>query len=321
MITNGGLASMGPYKVSNSEIQTFKDCRRKWWLGYYRRLKPKALRVTGPLALGSRVHEALDRYYTTGQPLLDAYADLMNDDRAVAVANWLDTSELDSEGELGRIMLEGYLDWNADEGIDADLDMISTEEIISMPMFDGEVELQGKLDMRVRRKSDGVRMFRDFKTVGGSFSNFSSVAHMNEQILTYMILEAAQNKDSGDRSAGGIFTLLKKVKRTANAKPPFYDQFEVNHNIFTLRAFWQELHGVVRDLMGVKKALDEGVSPHSVAYRRPTGDCKWKCQFFTICPMFDDGSAVEQAISEMYVEGDPYDYYGNGKTDEKKGSE
>jgi hypothetical protein len=33
--------------------------------------------------------------------------------------------------------------------------------------------------------------------------------------------------------------------------------------------------------------------------------------------MFDDGSAVEQAISEMYEESDPYAYY---ETD-KKGSE
>jgi hypothetical protein len=33
--------------------------------------------------------------------------------------------------------------------------------------------------------------------------------------------------------------------------------------------------------------------------------------------MFDDGSAVEQAISEMYEEADPYAYY---ETD-KKGSE
>jgi len=31
-----------PYVLSNSEIQVFKDCRRKWWLNYYRRLHCKA---------------------------------------------------------------------------------------------------------------------------------------------------------------------------------------------------------------------------------------------------------------------------------------
>lgn len=309
----------GPYKVSNSEIQTFKDCRRKWWLTYYRRLKPLAQSFTGPLALGSRIHEALDIYYSTDTPLLDAHAFLVAEDRKTMDAAFRDSSELDSEADLGRIMLEGYLDWVADEGIDNELEMISTEEIISMPMLNGEVVLQGKLDMRVRRKSDGVRMFRDFKTVGGAFSNFSATAHMNEQILTYMVLEAAQNKDSGERSEGGIFTLLKKVKRSATAKPPFYEQFEVQHNQFTIKNFWQSLHGAVTDLMNVKKALDAGASHFQMAWRRPSRDCTWKCQFYAICPLFEEGAAVEDAIKDLYVVGDPYDYY--APSSEVKGNE
>ena len=47
-----------PYTLSNSEIQVFKDCRRKWWLNYYRRLMPRKKDYTGALALGSRIHEA-----------------------------------------------------------------------------------------------------------------------------------------------------------------------------------------------------------------------------------------------------------------------
>jgi len=162
-----------------------------------------------------------------------------------------------------------------------------------------------------------VRMFRDFKTVGGSFDQFSSTAHMNEQIMTYMLLEQYKSGE-GERSEGGIFTLLKKVKRTANAKPPFYQQFEVRHNIFSLRSFWNRIHSTITDLLRVKKALDSGESPQGVAYPRPSRDCTWKCPFFSICPMFDDGSAVEQAIEELFVESDPYAYYG---TNETKGSE
>jgi hypothetical protein len=256
-------------------------------------------------------------YYSKEIPLLEAHAQLVAKDKQTLLEQFRDTMDLDSEAELGRIMLEGYLDWVDENGIDAELEMISTEEIISMPMFDGEVELQGKLDMRVRRKADGVRMFRDFKTVGGSFTEFASLAHMNEQILTYMILEAAQNKE-GERCEGGIFTMLKKVKRTANAKPPFYEQMEVRHNQFALRSFWNRLHGAVGDMMSTRKALDEGADVNFVAYPRPSRDCKWKCQFFAICPLFDDGSAAEQAISELYVVDDPYAYY---KTTEMKGNE
>jgi hypothetical protein len=251
--------------------------------------------------------------------LLEAHSQLVERDLAKLVAEYRDTYDLEAEAELGRIMLEGYLEWMAAEGIDADLEMISTEEIIQMPLFDGDVVLQGKLDMRVRRKSDGVRMFRDFKTVGGSFSDFANQAQMNEQILTYMLLESAQNKNPEERSEGGIFTMLKKVKRTANARPPFYEQIEVRHNQYTMRSFWQRIHGTISDLMNVKKSLDAGADPNFVAYPSPGKDCKWKCQFYTICPLIDDGSAAEAAISEMYESADPYGYYKS--EDEKKGSE
>jgi hypothetical protein len=303
-------------RLSNSEIQTFKDCRRRWWLTYYRRLQPKYKDSTGALALGTRIHAALDEYYAKGTPLLKAHADILNAEKELLLQDFRDVSELEKEGELGHIMLEGYLQWNEEEGIDADLEMISTEETIVMPMFNGEVELQGKLDMRVRRKADGVRMFRDFKTVGGSLSDFANLAPMNEQILTYMVLE--QSKDGGtERSDGGIFTMLKKVRRSAAARPPFYDQIEVRHNIFTLRSFWDRLHGTVTDLMRVRTALDKGEQPSFHAYPSPSRDCKWKCKFYSICTLVDDGSAAEQAITEMFVEADPYAYYG----EEKKGNE
>lgn len=306
-----------PIRISNSEIQTFKDCRRKWWFQYYRRLQPREKKYTGPLALGSRVHEALDQYYSTGKPLLVAYADLVDGEKEELLTDFKDVAELEKEAELGHIMLEGYLQWVEENGIDAEIEMISTEETISMPMFNGEVELQGKLDMRIRRKGDGVRMFRDFKTVGGSLSDFANLAPMNEQIMTYMLLEQHQNGE-GERSEGGVFTLLKKVRRTAAARPPFYDQFEVRHNVFTLRSFWDRIHGTVGDMMRVRTALDEGESPGFHVYPRPSRDCKWKCSFFNVCTLVDDGSAAEQAIEAMYEIADPYAYYGE---QEKKGSE
>jgi CRISPR/Cas system-associated exonuclease Cas4 (RecB family) len=308
-----------PVRISNSEIQTFKDCRRRWWFTYYRRLKPKMQNFTGALALGSRIHEALDRYYSSGmeRDLLEIHAELVKEDMDKLNKEYRDTTELETEGELGRVMLEGYLEWIELEGIDAELEMISTEEIIERPMLDDRVILQGKIDMRVRRKIDNVRMFRDFKTVGGSFADFGSTAHMNEQVLTYMVLEEAQNQGA-ERSEGGIFTMLRKVKRGAYAKPPFYDQIEVRHNKFALRSFYQRLEGTLEDMMRVRDGLDEGVSHLKLAYPKPSRDCKWKCQFFAICPLIDDGSAAEAAISDAFESADPYGYYG---IEEKKGSE
>jgi hypothetical protein len=249
--------------------------------------------------------------------LLEAHADLVKEDIEKMQAEFRDTSNLEADAELGRIMLEGYLEWVEQEGIDAELEMISTEEILERPMMDGRVVLQGKIDMRVRRKIDGARMIRDFKTVGGSFADFGAMAHMNEQVKTYMLLDEAQEGETGERTDGAIFTMLRKVKRGAYAKPPFYDQIEVRHNRFTLRAFLEQLEGTLADMLNVRDALDEGESHFKHAYPKPSRDCKWKCQFFAICPLFDDGSAAEAALSDAFESSDPYGYYGI----EEKGSE
>lgn len=294
--------------MSNSEIQTYKQCKRKWWLSYYRRLKQRGHEQTGPLAFGSRVHDALDAHYTTGELLLDVWEQLTSEARTLHVANGRDITEFENEAELGRIMLEGYLEWNEEEGNDADIEIISTEERLSVPMLGGAVELMAKLDMRVRRMSDGVRLFRDWKT-SANFSDFIRTGHMSEQMLTYMLIEAMQ-KDEEVRVEGGLFTLLKKVKRTAKANPPFYQQLEIRHNVFTLRSFWSRINGVLTDMMKTRTELDSGADPAFVAYPTPSRDCTWKCQFFAICPMFDDGSAVESAVDMLYTVGDPYDYYG-----------
>lgn len=272
------------------------------------------MKVSGPLALGTRVHAALEAFYN-GEDLIEAYMRLLEQDRIIALTEYLDLDALNSEGEMGRIMLEGYIRWIEEEGIDAKYEIISNEETLEMPMLDGRVLLRGKIDMRLRRKADGTRLIRDFKTVGQTFEQFAQTLELNEQALTYMILDAYHNT-ADDRAHGALFTLLKKNKQTARAKGPFYGEEEVLHNEFTLRSFWIMLNATLSDMMRVKDALDAGVDHHAVAPRRPSNDCTWKCQFYSICASMDDGSPVEEIIADLYDVGDP-----DARYDDKKGNE
>jgi RecB family exonuclease len=295
-----------PIQISNSSIQTFKRCRRKWWFTYVRQLQPATKRYTGPLALGSRVHRALEQKYGYGKDLLKAHARLVEMDRAEMEMDLIDISELDAEAELGRIMLEGYEEWVADNGLDAYLEVVSAEEKLELPLMDGQVNLVGKLDIRFRRKTDGVRLFGDFKT-SANFSDLTRIAHMDEQQLLYHILETQQPAE--ERCDGGMFRMLKKVKRSASAKPPFYEQMEVRHNVFTLRSFWIRLHGVLNDMVTAQRALEAGADPMFIAYPTPRRDCNFDCPFFAVCPMTDDGSAAESAIEMAYRVGSPFEHY------------
>ena len=648
-------------RLSNSELQTFKRCRRKWYLSYYRQLKMKNQSSVGPLALGSRIHNALEAYYTDGQDLLKAHSALLDLDRQILVMDQRDVTDLEAEGELGRLMLEGYIEWLAETGADSGWEVIDAERVVSIPLFEGEIELRGKLDMRVRRLADDVTTFIDHKAVfvdhtvltpngyrrigdasvgdeviapdgsvtvvtgvypqgvvplnrvtfsdkssvlacddhlwevreqhgtkrilntkqikengvrtkhsqhrydiplvsagkldlgpsptaldpyalgvvlgdgivgssplfcswdpeiadevercltstqrlarnprndtfaireilaadpssntkylrspltafwrdiglagkrsyekfipesykyapaadrlsllqglmdtdgfvkpvgkqigigitseqlrddvawlvrslGGyatpsdhgqsgyknangefvtcrevygvairmpdgmcpfrlprkvqqwesvarrlekrkivsiepegtgeaicievahpdhlyviddfivthntcqNFSDLSRGAYMDEQFLTYHMLES-MDPTNQFRSDGGIYNMLRKVKRTQNARPPFYERLEVRHNKEMLRSFWLRIHGEITEIMRLKERLDAGADHRMVAYPTPNRNCSWDCDFVAVCPLFDDGSAAESMIDELYRVSDPDERY------------
>lgn len=298
----------GPWQISNSEIQTYKDCKRKWLLSSYLGLALKQHSVTGPLALGSRVHSALEEYYTNGADLLQAHHVLLDVDRQALLMDQRDITELENEGELGRIMLEGYIEWLEETGADSGWEVVSAERVVAAPLFGGEIELRGKLDMRVRRLADDVLLFVDHKTTA-NFADLNRVAHIDEQFLTYHMLETLSPSEDGSRCDGGVYNMLKKVKRTGNARPPFYERLEVRHNKQTLHSFWYRLHGEITEMMNLKKALDAGADHRQVAFPRPSRDCTWKCPFFAVCPLMDDGSAAEQMLNDLYEQHDPNERY------------
>lgn len=302
--------------ISNSEIQMFRENRREWWLRYYRGLAPKESSMVGPLPLGSRVHLALEALYKTGEDPLDVYRTQLLADTEIFEAS-LDAQDeakvkkFHSDSELGRIMLEGYLEWLEETNEDARYEVIDVEKELTYPIFDGRVLLRGKIDLKVRDTWDGARLMLDHKT-SASFTQFRKTAHMSEQLMMYTLLEKLQG-DTSTPIEGGIYNLLKKVKRTGTAKPPFYERIVVRFNDKTLESFWIRLNGTVRDMLRVRDELDAGADPRYVAYPRISDDLTWKSSFFPVYHMFDDGSAAEQWLADFCEVSDPYARY-----DEKK---
>lgn len=309
----------GTLGVSNSEIQTFKQCRRKWYIQYYLKYRPRKTEIVSARALGTRVHAALEHYYRDGVPLLETHSKLLAEDRLTLESQGMDPAELDNDGDLGHVMLEGYEQWVAEEGLDANLEIISVEEMMSLPVETayGTVNLVGKLDLRVRNLATGARRVLDFKTAQ-AFSNFTAISHIAEQLPTYTILDRATHEASGDTDyvEGGIYRILRKVKRGPRANPPFYGEFEIRHNEFHLRSVWTRITGIISDMMRTRKALDEGANHLFVVYPTPDRSCSWKCEAYSICPLFDDGSDFRGMLEEDFERSDPYAYYGSKPEEE-----
>jgi transcriptional regulator with XRE-family HTH domain len=300
------------YHLSNSELQTFKRCHRKWWLTYYRELRLQRPDVTGPRAIGSRGHLALSAYYAEPpQNMWDVFEASAEIDRAKVADDPETLATLEKEIELCHIMLQGYLEWLEETGADDGLEVVGNEEVVEVPFTEilgTPVVLVGKLDLRVKRDGDNLRLFEDHKFIQ-SLEN--PTLHIDEQLLQYQLLEYLQflERGEGEYAVGGLYNMLRKVKRTAAAKPPFYARVEVRHNMNDLKSYWLRIYGEATAILELRAKLDEGQDPRQVAYPSPRRDCSWDCDFFPVCPMFDDGSAAEDMLTNLYEAHDPHDHY------------
>jgi hypothetical protein len=213
------------FEITNSNVQTFKRCRRKWWLTWYRGLARREEDMLGIRRTGSRIHQALQAYYvpenetptdprdaleralTEDWTLIKQAADARGHDEFV-VADM--EAKFRKTADLERAMIEGYVEWITETGCDAELRVIKSETQVSAPLFDyvradGEVQpvhALGLLDVRAYRTSDGVRMFIDHKTVG-DLKTPSMTLPQNEQMLHYHLLEWLSTSDGEERCDGG----------------------------------------------------------------------------------------------------------------------
>lgn len=320
----------GVYHFSNSEITTFQACPRKWWLAWYRGLTPKHQTVQSAMSTGSRLHVALAALYTPGLSAVTAAAiaivtlhEAQEDALATMQMQSLNDEDFDhregklkADFELERIMLDGYLEWIAETGIDADLEVIATETYLEAELTNVariRTILIGKLDARVRSRITGTRKFIDHKTV----TTFKQpTLRMNRQMLHYHLLEYLNTGfNSEERCDGALYNMLRKVKRGPRAVPPFYQRTPIPHNKYEIYSYLDQVIGLMRDIIGRATAFDQ-ISPSTqlsthqdIVPARPSMECTW-CPFLKICTMFDDGSRVEAAIEDNYQVQDPLSYYG-----------
>lgn len=314
------------YAVSNSELQTFKRCRRKWWFAYYRRLAFRAEKFVGARSVGDRVHRALQRWYVPeGEPRVDPRAAL----ERVVVEDWTQIATLAKQRDvdeeqlsvlaaefaqstnLERAMIEGYVQWLEETGADADLRIVASETALEAPVtvtVDGserQAKFIGKLDVRARRVTDDVRLFLDHKTVG-DLKGPAVTLPQNEQMLQYMLLEFLNTPEGETRCDGALYNMLRRTKRTARAQPPFYDRVEVRHNPIELESYRRRALAATGEILRVIDRLNDGQHHLDVVYPTPRTDCRWDCDFFAVCNLYDDGSSgVEDMVQMLFHEVDP----------------
>lgn len=301
---------MSDLVLTNSELRTWQLCRRKWYLTWGLGYAPNPATESpfGVMHLGSCVHLALEAYYGYSIDPLAALHWAYSDD----IFLHPECEEvLEKELTLAKIMVEGFLNWVSAEGLDAGLDIISTEVPVEHTIEVGGdiVTLRGKLDQLARRKSDGALLARDFKTVG-SLSKATQL-RSSSQLKFYALIQSLQavKSGNGEAVAGGEYLLLARTKRTDRATPPFYGRVEVPLNKHELNAQYQMTMAIVREILQAKRSLQAGDDHHEVVYPHFGDWCTWACPFVNECSFMDDGSRWQDAIQGNFVRRDKLAYY------------
>lgn len=299
-------------KISNSEVQAYRACPRKWWLAWILGYAPKHAELTGVRATGTRLHIALAALYTPNASSYDAQQALKDAQTEDALA------ALDEQKEalykafiLEKTMLEGYFDWLAETGVDRELEVIGSEQYLEGELLH-EIHIIGKLDARVIDHATGERRFIDHKNVG-SFIDRESLRR-DQQMKHYELLEWMNTQDPSERSGGAIYNQLKRSKRTARATPPFYQREDIPHNTAEISNYMLGLRNTALDLIGDERYMRAHPASHaSTVPPRPSKDCKWMCPFEKHCTMLDDGSRWEEAFDANYTKINPLGYYGGAE--------
>ena len=288
---------------TQSELKMWRECKRKWWLHTYRklRLRPEFTSV-GAAQLGTLVHAGLETFYAGGD-----VAQLLEGARMSAPDDWAPEKVQKhlSSVEMAEIMISGYVEWLEESGADQYLELVSAEQKVTIDLTE-DIGMMGRIDQVVRDTSTGALRFIDFKTVQ-NLTDIPKNAPRDEQFMHYSIL--LSGVDGLEKVDGGIWRMLRKVKRTARSNPPFYGEHSIKFNKHQLEAYKDRVTRIITEITSMEEMLDNGVAPKYIAIPTPSPTCDWKCEFKEVCPMFDNGDRVEDYIDAMYVSGNPLERY------------
>jgi RecB family exonuclease len=305
--------------VTYSDMQTWQNCPRSWYFRVHRRLTPLKQARVGALPLGGRVHAALEAYQKgeVDSPVV-AWDALIAHDLAVMTAAGMITDDLDKDDRLGRTMLEGFVEWEAESGFHDKYEVIGIEEGLSdrltLPEFpDVEIRIRGKLDRLLRRRSDNAVWVNDYKTMGTFSERDRMGLQRSPQARLYMMLAMkSYPPSSGVWVAGVAYSMLRKVLRTPRATPPFYDVMEIPISLYDLDQYERRMAAIVGHLVYTTEALAQGADHREVAHFAPSWECQ-TCPFKAPCDLMQNTSmeAAEGYIADYYQEGDPWERYGD----------
>lgn len=135
----------------------------------------------------------------------------------------------------------------------------------------------------------------------------ANILVLDTQMRFYAMLQSLAHPDQ--RTDGGLYVMLLRSKHTERAKGPFYDQIEVRYNRHDLNSIYLHAKAIAHEIVSARQRLSDGGDHREIVYASPGDHCRWQCPFVNICPLMDDNSRWEDALSAQFSRSNPYARY------------
>lgn len=293
------------YFVSYSQLNTWRRCRRRWYLSYVEKLQKNT--PTNALWLGVGVHEALDQYYASNprdttvlHSSFTEWAFGQKADIEKQIAGLVEEQQvkddLQKNYELGLALMDNYAAFAPTHD---NFDVLETEYSFEVPvgldikMYDHEnnslgyvpVYYRGRIDGIVRMHDSGNLYLLEHKTA----KQFNEQKLILDQQSTSYIWAAEQVY--GYKISGVYYNILRKQVAGPRVRTPLVYRLTVDRTRASVRDFPEQVKMMVKDM--------ELTAEHGLYYHTPADDCNF-CPYFTICAMVQDEADPQEYIDMYY---------------------
>lgn len=278
-------------KISNSEANTWLQCRRKYFYGYIWDLEPKV--QSGPLTKGTIIHAFLEEYYLAkmdGFPedeCRNAVTMLAN---RMAIDPSIDMLELMKTRDLVMAYFEHWSEKDNER-----YEVLAVETKFAVPMIDDVFALAGTIDVVFRDLEDGSVVPVDHKSSYNFWTDDQAAS--SGQFTKYIYAMRAQGHT--------VKRFMVNQLRTRDLKPgnEIFRRTWVRPSDTRIRATIAQHVQVGSEIMEFRaNPVKEAAIPIYDKY-----GCS-NCPFFQLCDSDTEGASLDHLIASEYQKRVSYGY-------------
>lgn len=293
-----------------SELNSFRDCRRRWFLSSHNGLNLEPVMRDKKLSEGICWHGGMESHYAKGDFSVgfeQEFAKELEKMQQVIGAGVYDEviqADLDERRERAYALFDKYKEWASTEAYppDNEFEVVGVEKRLLVPIptpsgTKSRAWIAARLDGLV--KYEGIYFVLEHKYVSKSTrvdnpEGLELDLQMGAQI--WALQSYLNHALPGNPIVGGaLYNLTRKQMPSKRVRAPLFGRHLVTRSQKELTLL---LHGIHKDSLDMRRCQTH---PQERTYNpQKTGMCSWGCAFRSVCEAMNRGEDVDLLLDSGF---------------------